>query len=51
MMPGAAAPPPRLNLHSMIAGPEGLIRTIVAAEIVGPALALRRDNLWDNPRV
>ncbi|MGH7715691.1 MAG: hypothetical protein ACREML_06790 [Vulcanimicrobiaceae bacterium] len=45
------SPTRRLSVHRLFAGPESLIRTVVAAEILGPPLALRRQNLWDSPSV
>jgi hypothetical protein len=50
-----AAPPPAsdrgLSLLRMFAGPDDLVRTVVAAEVIGPPAALRRQNLWDTPGV
>lgn len=47
-----AHPPARhLSIRSLFAGPDSLIRTVVAAEILGPPLAMRRQNLWDSPGV
>ncbi|HEY1727794.1 MAG TPA: hypothetical protein VGG22_05460 [Candidatus Baltobacteraceae bacterium] len=50
-------PPPvqpaerRIEPRRLFADPQSLIRTVVATEILGPPLALRRQNLWDPPGV
>ena len=47
-----AAPAARhIALRRLFADPQSLIRTVVAAEILGPPVALRRQNLWDSPSV
>jgi len=47
----AALEPRSLEIRRLFAGPESLVRTVVAAEILGPPLALRRQNFWDPPGV
>jgi hypothetical protein len=52
-VPVAAVPPSqeRVSVRKLFASPDSLIRTVVAAEILGPPIALRRQNLWDSPSV
>lgn len=52
----AAAAPPEpaaggVDVRSFLRTPQSLIRTVLAGEILGPPIALRRQNLWDGPRV
>ena len=49
--PGDAAQPRRTALRRMFATPQRLVSTVIASEILGPPLALRRHNLWDPPGV
>lgn len=37
----------RIEPKLLFADPQSLIRTVVATEILGPPLALRRQNLWE----
>jgi hypothetical protein len=45
------APAGQIALRRLFADPQSLIRTVLAAEILGPPIALRRQNPWDNPGV
>lgn len=45
-------PPPRaLDVGAMFATSDRLLQTVIAAEILGPPAAMRRQNLWDVPGV
>jgi hypothetical protein len=49
--PVESQPAARLNVRGLIGGEDSLIRSIIAAEIIGPPIALRRHNPWDGPSV
>ena len=44
-------PAPPISLGRLFADPQSLIRTVLASEILGPPIALRRQNPWDTPGV
>lgn len=45
------APGRPLDVGAMFATSDRLVQTVVASEILGPPLAMRRQNLWDAPGV
>jgi len=50
--PLATAPAPHVSLARLFAGPESVVRAVVAAEVLGPPVGLRpRQNLWEPPGV
>lgn len=51
-LPPPPAPPERwLRMRGLLGSPDSLIRTVLAGEILGPPIALRRHNLWEGPGV
>jgi len=49
--PKPALPARRLDVRQLIDSPQSLLRSVIAGEILGAPLALRRQNLWDDPSV
>ena len=49
--PKPAPPARRLDVRQLIDSPQSLLRSVIAGEILGAPLALRRQNLWDDPSV
>ena len=50
-VPAPSPPERRIEPRRLFADSQSLIRTVVASEVLGPPLALRRQNLWDPPGV